>query len=450
MRLFGTPHWMRRMAPSGLLGRSLLIIMVPMILLQVVTAVVFYERHWDTVMRRLAIAIAGDLATVRDLLHDAAGDDTRRARAFRMARHNFDLMITVDRGATLPPGPWRPEGALEEAMLEAIDERVRLPARVQTGFLQRELHIQIQLPEGVMSVVAPRKRLFSSTTYIFVMWVVGTALVLFGLATLFMTNQVRSIRRLAAGADDFGKGRDREPLKPEGAREVRQAAAAFNQMRDRIRRQMAQRTEMLAGVSHDLRTPLTRMKLGLAMLQDVPEAGQEVHDLEEDVHEMERMIEAYLAFARGEAEEAAEPVDLAALIGRLAARFAREGRPVALEGPVEVPLVMPLRIGAIERCLSNLLTNALRHGTRVRVTLSPRAQVVEVMVEDDGPGIPTDQREMVFRAFTRLEKSRNPKTGGTGLGLTIARDVARGHGGDVVLEDSPALGGLLVRLRLPR
>jgi two-component system osmolarity sensor histidine kinase EnvZ len=291
-------------------------------------------------------------------------------------------------------------------------------------------------------VLVSRKRIFSSTTYLVYFWAVGTAILLVAVALVFMRNQVRPIRRLAVAAERFGKGQDVPAFKPEGATEVRQASAAFIQMRERIKRQIEQRTAMLAGVSHDLRTPLTRMKLELAMLGDSPD----VASLKQDVQQMERMIEGYLAFARGEGREDVQPVDLGELLRKLAADFRREGAEVDLH--VEQPVTLSLRREAIRRCLTNLIGNAHRYGGAVSVRVGKRRGGVEVLVDDDGPGVPPDKREEVFKPFVRLDSSRNFDTGGTGLGLTIARDVARGHGGDLTLDESPT-GGLRARLWLP-
>jgi two-component system osmolarity sensor histidine kinase EnvZ len=294
----------------------------------------------------------------------------------------------------------------------------------------------------VLTTVTTRKRLFSPTTYIFTLWMVGSSLVLVAVATIFMRNQVRPIRRLAAAANSFGKGRDVPHFRPAGAAEVRQAAQAFIEMRDRIKRQIEQRTEMLAGVSHDLRTPLTRMKLELAMLGD----SAEIDELKADVEEMEKMVDGYLAFARGEGAAAPEPADISAVLEQVVASARKEGARIDLH--TEEHLVLPVRLDAIRRCFTNLVLNAVRYGKHVQVRAGRRADAVEVLVDDDGPGIPADQREAVFRAFFRLDPSRNIETGGVGLGLTIARDVVRAHGGDILLDQSP-LGGLRARLRLP-
>ena len=275
------------------------------------------------------------------------------------------------------------------------------------------------------------------------MGTVGSSLVLLTVATIFLRNQVKSLRRLAAAAEGFGKGQPMDEFKIEGAAEVRQAAGAFLQMRDRIQRQIRQRTEMLAGVSHDLRTPLTRMKLALEFLAE----DASVAELKADVAEMEQMINLYLDFARGEGTETPVETDVAFLLEEIAATMGREGLPVALSPPDE--FVAPLRPNALRRCIGNLIANARRHGRHVWLTGEPAPDGIDILVDDDGPGIPPAERERVFRPFVRLDPARSPAAGGVGLGLTIARDVARSHGGDVRLETSPQ-GGLRARVHLPR
>ncbi|MBF0248142.1 MAG: two-component sensor histidine kinase, partial [Alphaproteobacteria bacterium] len=250
------------------------------------------------------------------------------------------------------------------------------------------------------------------------------------------------IRKLAIAADDFGKGRDTPGFKPEGASEVRQAAGAFIAMRDRIKRQIQQRTDMLAGVSHDLRTPLTRMKLQLEMMGN----ADGVDDLKSDVQDMQHMLEEYLAFARGEGGEDAREVDLGDILRDLVGQARRQGAAVDLE--CEGGLRTRVKVNALKRAFTNLLENAIRHGDAVRVRATHQGEGVEVVIDDDGPGIPEDKRDEVFKPFIRLDASRNPVTGGVGLGMTIALDAVRGHGGDIVLEDAPG-GGLRVRVHLP-
>jgi two-component system osmolarity sensor histidine kinase EnvZ len=429
--------------PRSLLGRSILIIVAPVVLLQVVVAGVFWETHWDRITGRLVDNFVGDVVVLLNLMQIYPGQENRQVILPLGWQTGMHVWYQAD--GRLPHQPPRAENTkLERDLTTALTQRLNRPFHLDlaSGPDRDGVALSVQLPEGVLHVVAPRKRVDSSSTYVFTLWVIGSSMLLFGIAMLFMRNQVRSVRRLAAAADSFGKGRDVPDFKPEGATEVRQAAIAFNRMRDRLQRQIAQRTEMLAGVSHDLRTPLTRMKLQLAMMGN----GDGIAELSEDVAEMERMIEGYLAFARGEGAEQVQETDLAALIEDVAGRFRREGAEIALH--LEPDLRLPLRPHAFDRCLSNLLANARRHAQRMELSTLRRGNAVEVLVDDDGPGIPVDQREAVFKAFVRLETSRNRRTGGVGLGLAIARDVVRSQGGEILLEDAP-LGGLRVRVRLP-
>ncbi|HWI26852.1 MAG TPA: ATP-binding protein [Stellaceae bacterium] len=438
-------RWWKRALPRSLFGRSLIIIILPLVLVQLIATWIFYDRHWATVERRLAANVAADIAFTLDSRTDAATVEQADALLWR-AEQTTDLRYTFLRAESLPrtPAPEIGDTWLEEALAGALSERVRRPFRIDVDSNPRYVLISIELRDGVMGVSVPRDRLFTPTTYIFVLWMAGSSLVLLAIASLFMRNQVKSLRRLAAAVDSFGKGRDVPNFKLEGATEVRQAAAAFIKMRDRIRRQVTQRTEMLAGVSHDLRTPLTRMRLALEFLG---KGGPEVEEIKEDVIAMERMVQGYLDFARGEGPEQPRDTDVALLLEEVAAAARRDGADVSLAVPEE--MILSLRPDAMRRCIGNLLSNARRYGSHIWVTALPVAEGVDVLVDDDGPGIPPAERENVFRPFFRLDSSRNPATGGVGLGLTIARDVARGHGGELTIEDSPQ-HGLRVRLHLPR
>jgi two-component system osmolarity sensor histidine kinase EnvZ len=295
-----------------------------------------------------------------------------------------------------------------------------------------------------LAVLVPRDRVTVSKPDLFILWMVGASTILIGIAILFLRNQVRPIERLARAADSFGKGRAVPDFKPYGATEVRRAAQAFITMRERIERHVTQRTEMLAGVSHDLKTPLTRLKLELAMMPD----GPDVRSMRGDVAEMEHMLDDYLAFARGEGGEEASLTDLSDLV-REAASAAERAKPssqISVTAPAHVPV--SVKRAGIRRVLANLIDNALKHGTRVAVRLTQDERLVEIAVEDNGPGIPEPRREEAFRPFHRLDEGRNLQSGGSGLGLAIARDIARAHGGDIVLSESP-LGGLKATVRLP-
>ncbi|MBT5428361.1 MAG: HAMP domain-containing protein, partial [Rhodospirillaceae bacterium] len=301
----------KQFLPSSLLGRSILIIVIPLILLQIVSAFVFYESHWNKVSARLARGVAGDIAAVIDLLSQNNSPQGREA-VIELASTRFGLEAQILDGEVLKNIKKDSAKSIlgKATLLRSMNDVISNPFNIDRHKIDKHIVITIQLSQGVLEVVTNRKRIFSSTTYIFVIWMVGTSMILFGVATTFMRNQVRPIKRLAAAADDFGKGRDTPGFKPEGASEVRQAAAAFISMRDRIQRQISQRTDMLSGVSHDLRTPLTRMKLELEVKFD-PEM---VKELKTDILDMETMLEAYLSFARGEGEELAKEVDLSVIL----------------------------------------------------------------------------------------------------------------------------------------
>jgi two-component system osmolarity sensor histidine kinase EnvZ len=432
--------------PRGLLGRSLLIILVPLVILQAIALQLFYGSHLDVISRRLAAGVAGDVAIVVGLLERETQEEDR-SWIFREAAWRLDLSLAYEAGARLANTGTRPASMpllpLEDDLATAMQERVRLPFDADWQSDPRSVIIRVQMTDGILHVEVARKRLFSGTIYLFVIWLVGSSLLLFVVAAIFMRNQVRALRKISAAAEAFGMGRTVGPMKPEGAAEVRQTAAAFNRMEERVRRFVDSRTDMLAGISHDLRTPLTRLRLALALLPET--VREDAAAMTEDVEEMDRLIGDYLAFARGEGMEQAEQADLAALIRDVAARQGRGGAAIPIEGPLA--LRMELRAGAMRRCFGNLLDNARKHAKRVTVTLTeqPRGQDgiwADIVIDDDGPGIPAASREDAFKPFTTLAG------GSTGLGLAIARDIARAHGGDVLLEDSP-FGGLRARIRVP-
>src|SRR5579862_6617371 len=437
---------LKRLLPQSMFGRSLLLIVMPLVLLQIIATWVFYDRHWGAVSYRFSADVAGDIALVIDAMHKADAV-AERSRLFQKSETISELTFSFRPDAALPSSPPSDGSSLETQLQRAMVTRVGLPFSIDAVSGPHRVLVAVQLADGVLTVIVPMSRLYTPTTYIFIMWMVGSSLVLLCVAALFLRNQVKSLRRLAAAAEALGKGRTIAFSKVEGALEVRQASAAFMQMRDRIQRQIRQRTEMLAGVSHDLRTPLTRMKLALDLMdRDAAAVG-----LKSDVAEMERLVDLYLDFARGEGTESPVETDIALLIEDLAAATRREGTPLAVDHPT--PLtggpILPVRPNALRRCLANLIANASRYGQHVWLSSVSLEDGVDILVDDDGPGIPIAERDRVFQPFIRLDPSRNPSTGGVGLGLTIARDVARSHGGDVRLETSP-YGGLRARVHLPR
>lgn len=439
--LFGR-RGLKRFLPRKLFARTLLIIMLPVIIAQGLATWIFFSRHLETTTRRLAGGVAGDIAVIIELLErDRSPDGVRETLA--SAARMTDLIVTLEPGAVLPDPKPIPRGAVQRELASALEDRVRRPFVINTEMVADSYEIRVAVPGGVMSVISEEKRLFNPTTIVFLIWMMGSAAVLTVVSIVFMRNQIRPVLKLAEAAESFGKGRDVPNFKPVGALEVRRAAVALLRMRDRLRAQINQRTAMLAGVSHDLRTPLTRMRLALDMMPE----GLEIEELRDDVDEMETMIEGYLAFVRGEGEEPTVILDLSRLLEEIVAAGRREGGVVHLSAPEG--LTLPARRAALRRCLANLVSNARRHArSAVDVSAEAVPGAIVIRVDDDGPGIPSERREDVFKPFFRLDASRNLDEGGVGLGLTIARDVARGHGGTVTLDDSPA-GGLRVVVRLP-
>ncbi|MCW8914866.1 MAG: ATP-binding protein [Magnetovibrio sp.] len=427
--------------PKSLLGRSVLIIVMPLILLQVITATIFFENHWSKVGRRLALGVAGEIAVMIEGVRQAP-DEAARQLLFSQAHISLQLDISYEPGAFLDNQDKLGEAILVRQLTGAMGEIVFKPHRIDAESQDRFVKIEVQMADGVLHVVVPRKRLFSTTTYVFVLWMVGTSILLFFVAIIFMRNQVRPIRRLARAANDFGMGRDTPRFKPEGATEVRRAATAFIAMRNRIKRHLQQRTDMLAGVSHDLRTPLTRMKLQLAMMGELDGAKE----LETDIADMEHMLEEYLAFARGEGGESAVDASLTEMLTDIVSKARRKGAAIDLhcEGDIRAKI----KPNAFKRALTNMLDNSIRYGEHISMRSGIRGELVEIIIDDDGPGIPEDKRDEVFKPFFRIDASRNPGTGGVGLGMTIARDSIRAHGGEIYLEDAPG-GGLRVRVSLP-
>lgn len=439
----GLAGWADRHSPQSLFARALIIIIVPMLLLQALSAWWFYSQRGDNVTNRLAFLLVRDL---RALIALNADFPDEAHRTWIVQHSALDMLIYISFHKGIVP-PFKPPGYYDIVAREvqgALDADLHKPYFIDNNIGSDQILIQIQLSDGnVMEVLVPHVRLTFGSSFAYVLAQVGLALVLFGLAIWFMRRELVPIEHLGVAADALGKGREVPDFAfSGGTREVRNAATAFQTMKIRLRRSIQQRTEMLAGVSHDLRTPLTRMKLSLALL---PESA-ETKELAADVTDMERMIEGYLAFARGEGDEEPAPADLAEILHDVAANARRDNANVIVGCQGDMRL--ELRAVAIKRCLTNLVSNALRHGSKVELQASRGRTTVEITVDDDGPGIPPEKYEDVFRPFLRLDESRNVDTGGVGLGLTIARDIARSHGGDVSLAPSP-LGGLRVIVRIP-
>ena len=435
-------RWFSRALPKGLYARALIIIIAPVILLQSVVAYAFMERHYQLVTRRLSSAVTADIAALMDI-YESYPQDRNEKTLSRIAAERLQLDVDILQDTDLPaPGPKPFFSILDETLSDELRRQIERPYWIDTVGRSNYVEVRVKLDQNkVMRVLARRNQAYASNSHIFLVWMGASSFVLLGIAILFLRNQIRPILRLAEAAEGLGKGREIE-FRPRGAREVRQAGHAFLEMKRRIERNIEQRTTMLNGVSHDLRTILTRFKLSLALLKQTPE----VEDLKRDVDEMSRMLEGYLAFARGASSEQAVATDLRQLLEEVQTDAERQGHVTELD-IVGDPMVI-VRPDPLRRLLFNLVGNAARHGETIEISANHETRWLVLHVDDDGPGIPAEMREEVFKPFVRLDEARNQDEGGSGLGLAIARDVARSHGGDIVLGDSP-LGGLRATVRLP-
>lgn len=437
--------WWKRNVPHSLWGRALLIIVLPVALMQVAVTWAFFDAHWETVTARLSEGLAGDIAWAVESYKDDPTPENLAVIADR-AERSMQLSIVLQPGKTIPERRRQALfAALDRSLKRALTARLDDPYWFDTTRYPAYVDIRVQVTEGVIRIIAPRDRAFATRGHIFVLWLGGATLLLTTVAILFIRNQVRSIERLADAAEAFGKGLEAPNFKPAGALEVRRAAQAFLDMRARIARHIDQRTTLLASVSHDLRTPLTRMKLELALSPP----SRTVDELNQDVREMEHMIDEYLSFARGESGEVPSVVRLDSFCRDLAFQILRNGIRGELRLSLPETLPISLRPTAMRRALSNLILNALSVAGLVQLSAEVREHGLKIFVDDNGPGIAPDQYEEALKPFSRLDPSRNQNTKGVGLGLAISQDIIRGHGGDLKLSQSP-LGGLRVTISLPR
>lgn len=436
-------RWLKRRMPTGLYTRSVLIVIIPMLLLQSVVAAVFMERHWRLVTERLSQAVTRDIAAIIEIIRTYPPETDDYAQITRIAREKLSLNISVEEGGELPPPRSKPFfSILDDILAEQINLQIRLPFWIDTVGDSRLVEIRIQLGDKVLRVFTIRNQTYASNTHIFLVWMFGTSLLLIGISVLFLRGQIRPILALADAAENFGKGQRADPFAPRGADEIRRAGIAFIQMRERIERQMEQRTAMLTGISHDLRTILTRFKLQLALAGDNPDLA----GMSTDVDDMQSMLEGYLAFARGEAEEDFGELRLSELLEKIKADFDLHGKQMTYR--IDGEDLLSVRPNAFMRLVGNLASNSQRYADQLHVEARHSAKWLTLTFDDNGPGIPEASREDVFKPFYRLDEARNLNASGTGLGLAIVRDIARAHGGNVTLSDSP-LGGLRAVVRVP-
>nr|WP_321439931.1 ATP-binding protein [uncultured Hyphomonas sp.] len=427
---------LRDITPRGLYARSLLMVVLPVVLILTLTTWYYYDSHIAEVNRKLGQSIARDVSVVQDYCERRSESPISR----ELIATRLDLTFSCDAPHAVP----EEEGFLENfsyrhVLRQELSTRLGLPVLVGLSPNDSLIHIRFAAAGRTVEVLVERKRAVTITSHVFIVWVIIFSLLMIALAVAFLNQQVRSILSLSKAARAFGRGRDVPDFRPSGANEVREAARAVIDMKNRLTSFAEQRTAMLAGVSHDLRTPLTRLKLSLAMMEET----DEIRAMKADLKDMSMMLDGYLAFARGEESDELTEFDFAGLVREAAAGFSEE---IAVTGPETIRVTG--RHLAVKRALTNLLSNALKFGDTVQVTLVDGPHAAEVHVDDDGPGIPKDQYEDAFRPFSRLDEARTQNTSGIGLGLTLARDTARAHGGDLRLSES-ALGGLRASFRLP-
>ncbi len=438
-------QWFRRYMPRSLYGRAAVALLLPVVTLQLIFALGFIQRHFEDVTRQMTRNILIEISVLLEHVNSAsdpfAADEAGRA---------YGTPIAID---TLLPaaGPVQDARAFFDLSGRAVISTLRtdLPDVVAVDLLSDDdrVNVLVDTKMGPLGLSFDRSRVSARDPNQLLVLMVGASIIMTVLAYMFLSTQLRPIRQMSQAAEAFGRGQ-LLPFKPDGATELRQAGAAFLEMRNRVERHIEQRTLMLSGVSHDMRTPLTRMRLAASMMPD----GEERETLERDIGEMEGMVEAFLSFARGEGEAPPEPVDPETIVNRVVDRARRGGARIDLgEMPADPVGPIEVRAQAIERALENLVSNAVRHGSRVLVSLAATQRVVRYTVEDDGPGIPTGRREEALRPFTQLDAARNQNAGSSvGLGLAIATDIARQHGGTLRLGESTRLGGLAVDLVIAR
>ncbi len=442
--------WLKRLMPRGLYGRAVLILLLPVFTMVLVVTVTFLQRHFEDVTRQMTRSVAGEVAFVARSL-DQEGDPAAALEAAHWVAGNLGLVLEV------PGGPAAESRVFYDisGRIVADELRAQLPElRVVELADLKQVRLALEGAQGPYALTFPRARVSASNPHQLLVLLGFTAALMTVIAGIFLRNQLRPIRRLAQAAEDYGRGR-LTPYRPGGATEIRSAGAAFLDMRNRLERLAEQRGMMLSGISHDLRTPLTRLQLSLSMLSpDVEPDAEEIAAMRRDLDEMSRMINAFLAFARDVAQDgaAAEEVALLPFLQRIIDDAARSGQRIELLAPnVSAGETATFRPDILRRAIENLIGNAARYAKTTRIELAPSPRAVRIVVEDDGPGIPEDRIEEALRPFTRLDPGRSRNKGeGAGLGLAIAADTARMLGGQLRLGRSADLGGLRAEIAFPR
>ena len=427
----------KKLIPASLLGRSLIIVFIPIITLVTLTTFVFYQTSWNIISKRLTQSVVADINVIIKLI-----DQNLTMKAINIAKEDFKMNIEYKNNQNLNPLSFRTErGILSKRLQEALEE-LNKPYFYDLSNLDQGAQIVIQLEKNLLIIQVDKDRLYSESAFVFLLWMFFVSFILLILAYFFMKGQIRPLKRLAIIAETFGRGLDAPELKSSGSLEIRQTTNAFNQMRTRIKRFLKQRTDMLAGVSHDLRTPLTRMKLQLSLMKD----DDAKRELEHDIKEMTAMLNSYVSFVRGEAPETIENINLNDLIKNIChsnssdlhtirdvhtSNIETSGRPIQ-----------------IKRAIQNIIDNAKRYSSEINIEIVSDDEECFISIEDNGPGIPEKNYEDVFKPFFTLDPSRNKLKGESGLGMTITRDIIRSHGGEIKLLKSK-IGGLKTLISLP-
>jgi len=427
----------KKFLPQTLLGRSILILVIPLIILQLIITIIFYNRHWDTITRHRTIDFVKDITLVVESFEKNKSMENQ-IWALNNVSEKLQLQTFYKKNKKLNFDKYKEKKTeLEKYLFKNLDP-LNKKFNLSINDEKKLITVMVELDEGVLEFRANKKRIFSSTTYIFILWMVSASIILFAVALLFLKNQIKPIRKLAIAVDRFGKGKSIENFKPSGAREVRRVSNAFKIMKDRIENSISQRNKMFSSISHDIRTVLTRMKLNLE-LHKLDKSG-----LKKDLVEMEEMVVEYLKYAKGEKKEKIQKVNITSLLNTIKKRYPKKN--IYFNNGKKINI--HIRLNSIKRCINNLISNSLKFSKNIEITCNKKNNNLEIIIDDDGPGIPEKERKKVLQPFYRIEASRNRDTGGIGLGITIAADIINNHGGDFFLDKSP-LGGLRAKIYLP-
>ncbi len=427
----------KKIIPSTLIGRSIIIIFVPIIIIVLLTSFVFYQTSWSIISKRLTESVAADINVLVKLIDSDLTDN-----AFNIAKQDFKMKINIISDKQLLSSKFSLNSGILSNRLNQSLSNLKKKFDYDLSNLEEGVLIYIQIEEDILEINVDKDRLYSESAFVFLLWMIFASIILFFMSYFLMSRQLRPLKRLAIIAETFGRGLDAPDIKTAGAYEIRQTANAFNQMRTRIKRFLKQRTEMLAGVSHDLRTPLTRMKLQISLMKDEKAKSE----LEVDVNEMTSMLDSYVSFVKTESPEPIETIIINELIGDIVKTFEKKG--VELTIKEKNTIKTSGRQIQLKRAFNNIIDNSHRYAKKIEIILYTNEKDCVIEFNDDGEGIPTDKYEDVFKPFFTLDPSRNKLKGESGLGLTITRDIIRSHGGDIKLSESD-LGGLQLKVLLP-